>query len=76
VTRAEKRVEFRGNSYSNGYKDNNNYLEKSKVYCCYCKRGKKRDRFLDSQQQHQRRLEEVLYSLRKLVSCLISEVGD
>jgi len=48
VTRAEKGVEFRGDSYNNGYRDNNNYLEKPKAYCCYYKRGKKRDRFLDS----------------------------
>jgi len=28
VTRAEKGVEFRGDSYSNGYRDSNSYLEK------------------------------------------------
>ncbi len=48
MTRAKKKVEFRGDSYSNGYKDNNNYLKKLKA--CYCdrKRDKKKDRFLDS----------------------------
>ena len=49
MRRAEKEIEFRDNSYSNGYRDNNNYLEKSKAYYYYYKRDKKRDRFLDSQ---------------------------
>ncbi len=48
MTRTEKETEFKDNSYSNGYKDNNNYLEKSKIYYYYYKRGKKKDRFLDS----------------------------
>ena len=76
MTRAEKGVEFRGDSYSNGYRDNNDYLEKLKAYYYCCKRSKKRDRFLDSQKQHQRRLEKILYSLTKLVSYLILEVDN
>ncbi len=55
MTRVEKGVEFKGDSYSNGYKDNNDYLGKLKAYCCDCKRDKrdkKRDRFLDSQEQY------------------------
>jgi len=48
VTRVEKGIEFRDNSYNNGYKDNNSYLEKSKTYYYYYKGGKKRDRFLNS----------------------------
>ncbi len=48
MTRAEKRAEFRGDSYSNGYRDNNNYLEKPKAYYYYYKKDKKRDRFLNS----------------------------
>ncbi len=48
MRRAEKEIEFRGDNYNNGYRDNNSYLEKSKACYYYCKRGKKRDRFLDS----------------------------
>ncbi len=76
VRRIEKQTEFRDGRYSNGYRDNNGYLEKPKACYCCCKRDKKRDRFLDSQEQHQRRLEKILYSLTKLVSYLILEVGD
>ncbi len=47
MTRAEKGVEFRDGSYSNGYRDNNDYLEKSKAYCCHYKGVKKRNRFLN-----------------------------
>ena len=50
VTRAEKKTEFRDGSYNNGYRDNNNYLEKFKTYYDYNKRDKRRDRFLDSQE--------------------------
>ena len=49
MRRAEKEAEFRDNNYNNGYRDNNNYLEKPKAYYYYYKRDKKRDRFLDSQ---------------------------
>ena len=76
MTRAEKGAKFRDNSYSNGYRDNNNYLEKSKACCCYYKKDKKRDRFLDSEKQHQKKLEEVLYSLTKLVNYLIPKVSN
>ncbi len=76
VRRAEKEIEFRDSSYSNRYRDNNNSLEKPKTYYYYYKEDKKRDRFLDSQKQHQRRLEEVLYSLTKLVNYLILEISD
>src|SRR6266536_2745269 len=47
VRRAEKEVEFKDDSYSNSYRDNNSYLEKLKTYYCYYKKSKKRDRFLD-----------------------------
>jgi len=47
VRRAEKKIEFKGGNYSNGYRDNNSYLKKSKAYYYYYKRDKKRDRFLD-----------------------------
>jgi len=47
VRRTEKGAEFKNDSYSNGYKNNNNYLEKLKTYYYYYKRGNKRDRFLD-----------------------------
>ena len=76
MTRAKKGVKFRGDSYSNGCRNNNNYLKKFKTCCYYYKRGKKRDRFLNSQKQYQRKLEEVLYSLTKFVNYLILEVGD
>ncbi len=76
MTRVEKGVEFRGGSYSNDYRDNNSYLGKPKACYCYYKRSKKKNRFLDSQEQYQKRLEEVLYSLTKLVSCLILKVSD
>ncbi len=76
IRRAEKEVEFKGNSYNNGYRDNNNYLKKPKTYYYYYKRGKKRDKFLNSQKQHQRRLEEILYSLTKLVNYLILEISN
>jgi len=48
VRHTEKGAEFRGGSYSNGYRDNNGYLEKLKACYCCCKRDKKRDRFLNS----------------------------
>ncbi len=76
MTRAEKRAEFRGNSYNNDCRNNNGYLEKSKAYYCYYKRDKKRDRFLNSQKQHQKKLKKILYSLTKLVSYLIPEIGN
>jgi len=76
IRRAEKEAEFRSGSYSNGYRDNNNYPEKPKTYYYYYKKDKKRDRFLNSQKQHQRRLEEILYSLTKLVNYLIPEVSN
>jgi len=47
VTRTEKGAEFRGDSYNNGYRDSNNYLEKSLTYYYYYNKGKRRDRFLD-----------------------------
>src|SRR6266498_5342234 len=47
VRRAEKEIEFRGDNYSNGYRDNNSYLEKSKACYCYYKEDKKRNRFLN-----------------------------
>ena len=50
MTRVEKGIKFRGDSYNNGYRDNNNYLEKFKTYYDYNKRDKRRDRFLDSQE--------------------------
>ena len=43
----EKGAKFKNSNYNNGYRDNNSYLGKSKACYCYCKRGKKRDRFLD-----------------------------
>ena len=76
MTRAEKGAEFKNNSYSNGYRDNNSYLEKPKIYYYYYKRDKKRNRFLNSQKQHQKRLEEVLHSLTKLINYLIPEINN
>ena len=48
VRRVEKGAEFRDNSYSNDYRDNNNYLKKSKTYYYYYKKDKKGDKFLNS----------------------------